>query len=169
MTINNIAIKNIKGNLNKYAMYYLSNVIVVTIFFIFANFIYNPGVSSSNISDKTISDAASRLMYLCEFVIIIFTFIFSNYSITSFLKSREKEFGLLSMFGLTKGQIRQYVMFENVIISIFSIITGLFFGILFSKLFFYGYVCNFRFEYRNAIFNIKQSYKNNNIKLLYTS
>ncbi|MDS1003977.1 ABC transporter permease [Clostridium sporogenes] len=136
MTINNIAIKNIKGNLNKYAMYYLSNVIVVTIFFIFANFIYNPGVSSSNISDKTISDAASRLMYLCEFVIIIFTFIFSNYSITSFLKSREKEFGLLSMFGLTKGQIRQYVMFENVIISIFSIITGLFFGILFSKLFF---------------------------------
>ncbi len=136
MTINNIAIKNIKGNLNKYAMYYLSNVIVVTIFFIFANFIYNPGVSSSNISDKTISDAASKLMYLCEFVIIIFTFIFSNYSITSFLKSREKEFGLLSMFGLTKGQIRQYVMFENVIISIFSIITGLFFGILFSKLFF---------------------------------
>ncbi len=32
MTINNIVIKNIKGNLNKYAMYYLSNVIVVTIF-----------------------------------------------------------------------------------------------------------------------------------------
>ncbi|ENK1244186.1 FtsX-like permease family protein [Clostridium botulinum] len=136
MTLNNIAIKNIKGNLNKYAMYYLSNVIVVTIFFIFANFIYNPGVSSSNISDKTISDVASKLMYLCEFVIIIFTFIFSNYSITSFLKSREKEFGLLSMFGLTKSQIRQYVMFENIIISIFSIITGLFFGILFSKLFF---------------------------------
>lgn len=136
MTINNIAIKNIKGNLNKYAMYYLSNVIVVTIFFIFANFIYNPGVSSGNISDKTISEVASKLMYLCEFVIIIFTFIFSNYSITTFLKSREKEFGLLSMFGLTKTQIRRYVMFENITISIVSIITGLFFGALFSKLFF---------------------------------
>ena len=136
MTINNIAIKNIKGNLNKYAMYYLSNVIVVTIFFIFANFIYNPGVSSGNISDKTISEVASKLMYLCEFVIIIFTFIFSNYSITTFLKSREKEFGLLSMFGLTKTQIRRYVMFENITISIVSIITGLFFGTLFSKLFF---------------------------------
>ncbi|WP_125153466.1 FtsX-like permease family protein [Clostridium rectalis] len=136
MTINNIAIKNIKGNLNKYAMYYLSNVIVVTIFFIFANFIYNPALSGKSISDKTIGDAASKLMYLCEFVIIIFTFIFSNYSITSFLKSREKEFGLLSMFGLTKGQIRRYVMFENIIISIGSIITGLFFGVLFSKLFF---------------------------------
>ncbi|MCY6960110.1 FtsX-like permease family protein [Clostridium brassicae] len=136
MTINNIAIKNIKGNLNKYVMYYLSNVIVVTIFFIFANFIYNPSVSTGNISDKTIGDVASRLMYLCEFVIIIFTFIFSSYSITNFLRSREKEFGLLSMFGLTKGQIRRYVMFENIIISIVSIITGIFFGMMFSKLFF---------------------------------
>lgn len=53
-----------------------------------------------------------------------------------FLKSREKEFGLLSMFGLTKNQIRRYVMFENITISIVSIITGIFFGILFSKLFF---------------------------------
>lgn len=136
MKINNIAIKNIKGNLNKYVMYYLSNVIVVTIFFIFANFIYNKGVSSGNIGDATIATVSSRLMYLCEFVIVIFTFIFSNYSITSFLKSREKELGLLSMFGLTKSQIRRYVMFENIIISIASIITGLFFGILFSKLFF---------------------------------
>lgn len=136
MTINSIAIKNIKGNLNKYVMYYLSNVIVVTIFFIFANFICNPGVSSGSIDDKTLSDVASRLMYLCEFVIIIFTFIFSSYSITNFLKSREKEFGLLSMFGLTKGQIRRYVMFENILISIISIATGLFFGVLFSKLFF---------------------------------
>ncbi len=40
------------------------------------------------------------------------------------------------MFGLTKTQIRRYVMFENITISIVSIITGLFFGTLFSKLFF---------------------------------
>lgn len=136
MTISKIVIKNIKGNLNKYVMYYLSNVIVVTIFFIFANFIYNPAMSTGSISDNNIGQVSGRLMYLCEFVIIIFTYIFSNYSITSFLKSREKEFGLLSMFGLTKGQIRRYVMLENIIISIASIVTGLFFGMLFSKLFF---------------------------------
>ena len=136
MTIRNIAIKNIKGNLNKYVMYYLSNVIVVTIFFIFANFIFNSSISIANDNNSNMGSIASKIMYLCEFVILIFTLIFSNYSISSFLKSREKEFGLLSMFGLTKGQIRRYVMFENIIISIASIITGLFFGMLFSKLFF---------------------------------
>lgn len=148
MTINNIAIKNIKGNLNKYIMYYLSNVIVVTIFFMFANFIYNPGVGSGNVADKIMSQTASRLMFLCEIVIVIFTFIFSTYSISNFLKYREKEFGLLSMFGLTKAQIRRYVMFENITISIASIITGLLFGILFSKLFFMAVssILNFNLE-----------------------
>lgn len=136
MTIGNIAIKNIKGNLNKYVMYCVSNVIVVTIFFIFANFIFSTNSGSLTTSDMQMGQLAKALMYLCEFVIIIFTFIFTRYSISNFLKSREKEFGLLSMFGLTKGQIRRYVMFENIVISIASIGIGLIFGMLFSKLFF---------------------------------
>ncbi|GKX67073.1 FtsX-like permease family protein [Inconstantimicrobium mannanitabidum] len=136
MTIRNIAIKNIKGNLNKYVMYYISNVIVVTIFFIFANFIFNPQISKVNPNTGSMGQMASEMMYLCEFVIVLFTFIFTRYSISNFLKSREKEFGLLAMFGLTKGQIRRYVMLENLIISMASIFTGIVFGILFSKLFF---------------------------------
>lgn len=40
------------------------------------------------------------------------------------------------MFGLTKSQVRNYVMFENFFVSLFSITTGIIFGILFSKLFF---------------------------------
>lgn len=136
MTIRNIIFKNIKGNLNKYVMYYLSNVIVVTIFFIFANFTFNSHISKVNPSTGSMGQMASEMMYLCEFVIVLFTFIFSTYSISNFLKSREKEFGLLSMFGLTKGQIRRYVMLENIIISTGSILTGIFFGMLFSKLFF---------------------------------
>lgn len=135
MTLRNIAYKNIKGNLNKYVMYYLSNVIVITIFFIFANFIFNPHFQGTSM-EGSLGELAARLMYLCEFVIILFTFVFTKYSITNFLKSREKEFGLLSMFGFTKNQIRSYVMFENIVISIASIATGLLLGILFSKLFF---------------------------------
>lgn len=135
MTIGSIIIKNIKGNLNKYVMYYLSNVIVVTIFFLFANFACNPALSNVT-KEGSAGEFIAQVMYLCEFVIVIFTVIFAGYSISNFLKSREKEFGPLSMFGLTKSQIRRYVIIENVIISSVSIITGLFFGILFSKLFY---------------------------------
>lgn len=135
MTIGNIIIKNIKGNLNKYVMYYLSNVIVVTIFFLFADFAFNPAFDGVS-EEGSIGTFIGNIMKLCEFVIVIFTIIFSGYSISNFLKSREKEFGLLSMFGLTKSQIRRYVIIENIIISTVSIITGIFFGILFSKLFY---------------------------------
>ncbi len=135
MTLRDIAIKNIKGNLNKLIMYYLSNTFVVMVFFIFANFLLSPKASSL----KTMGQAGAIMtetVYLCEFVILIFTVVFTNYSISSFLKSREKEFGLLSMFGLTRSEVRNYVMFENFIVSLFSIATGVVFGILFSKLFF---------------------------------
>lgn len=135
MTLSNIVLKNIKGNLNKYVMYYLSNTLVVTIFFIFANFIYNPQVKSVDVMGS-MGVMASQTMFLCEIVIVIFTIVFTVYSISSFVKSREKEFGLLSMFGLTKGQIRSYVMFENIIVSTAAIVTGLLLGIIFSKLFF---------------------------------
>ena len=52
------------------------------------------------------------------------------------IAGREKEFGLLAMFGLTKSQIRRYVITENMIISVASVVTCLFFGMLFSKLFY---------------------------------
>lgn len=135
MTLRDIAYKNIKGNFNRYVMYYLSNTLVVMVFFIFANFIFNPTVANvKTLGTKGI--LAANTMIVCEVLILVFTFLFTFYSISNFLKSREKEFGLLSMFGLTKAEIRRYVIYENIIVSSISIISGLLLGILFSKLFF---------------------------------
>lgn len=135
MTLRDIAYKNIKGNFNKYVMYYLSNTLVVMVFFIFANFITNP--SMSKLGSLGMKGALTKeAMVMCEIVILVFTFFFTNYSISNFLKTREKEFGLLSMFGLTKTQIRNYIMYENIIVTIISITTGLLLGMVFSKLFF---------------------------------
>lgn len=135
MTLRDIAYKNIKGNFNRYVMYYLSNTLVVMVFFIFANFIFNPMVSNvKTLGTKGMLTA--NTMIVCEVLILVFTFLFTFYSISNFLKSREKEFGLLSMFGLTKPEIRNYVNYENLFVSFISIITGLLLGVLFSKLFF---------------------------------
>ncbi|SHI45849.1 FtsX-like permease family protein [Lutispora thermophila] len=135
MTLRDIAYKNIKGNFNRYVMYYLSNTLVVMVFFIFANFIFNPTVSKvGTLGLKGVMVANS--MILCEVLIMVFTVLFTYYSMVGFLKSREKEFGLLSTFGLTKGDIRKYVIYENLIVTFVSVITGLLLGILFSKLFF---------------------------------
>ncbi|MGF7059551.1 FtsX-like permease family protein [Brassicibacter mesophilus] len=137
MRISNMAAKNIKGNLYRYIMYYLSNVFAVGVFFIFANFVFHPALNSGSISpSQGANEGVANGIVACQVIIVIFSVLFVSYSTSIFLKSRGKEFGLLSLFGMTKGQIKKYVLIEATIISILSIGTGILTGTIFSKLFF---------------------------------
>lgn len=131
-----IAYKNVRGNLYRYVMYYLSNVFSVMLFFIFANFIFHPVIQKMGASNSQMLSTIGMGLTACEYVIIIFSFFFVSYSNSTFIKSRGREFGLLSLFGMTKGQIRKYVAYENITVSLLSIIAGTVLGGLFSKLFF---------------------------------
>jgi putative ABC transport system permease protein len=57
------------------------------------------------------------------------------YSISAFLKSRNKEFGILMILGAQAGQINILIFLENMIIGTVSIVTGIAGGLLLSKLF----------------------------------
>lgn len=83
--------------------------------------------------------AASKVragMVFCEYIIIIFSFLFVLYSNSAFLKTRQQEFGLFSLFGMTKVQLRKLVIYENAAIAALAIAVGIGLGMLFSKLFF---------------------------------
>lgn len=162
MKLYNLAYKNVKGNLYRYIMYYFSNMFSVMLFFIFANFIFNPEVSNLNGSKNAMFYSISRGLIACEVVIIVFTFFFVKYSNSTFLKSRGREFGLLSLFGMTKNQIRKYAAYENVIVSLLSILGGIILGGLFSKLFFmaveaaagYGAVIKFAISLKAVLITV---------------
>ncbi|WP_409344117.1 ABC transporter permease [Paenibacillus sp. MBLB4367] len=133
MKFRQLAVKNVRGNWHQYSAFFLSSVFSVMIFFIYAAFIFHPDVVNGHI------EAASRVrqgMILCEYIIMIFSFFFVLYSMSAFVKSRKKEFGLFSLFGMTSGQIRKMVLYENIAISVLAIAAGIGLGMLFSKLFF---------------------------------
>lgn len=137
MKISDMAINNIKGNLHRYIMYYLSNSFAVTVFFIFANFVFHPSLDTNNISPSaTAAKGATSGLVASQVIIVIFSILFVGYSTSIFLKSRGKEFGLLSLYGMTRRQIKKYVLIENTIISLLSMGTGILIGVVFSKLFF---------------------------------
>lgn len=137
MKISDMAVNNIKGNLHRYIMYYLSNSFAVTVFFIFANFVFHPSLDTNNISESvTAQQGVASGLIASQVIIVVFSVLFVGYSTSIFLKSRGKEFGLLSLYGMTKRQIKKYVLIENTIISFISIGTGILTGVLFSKLFF---------------------------------
>lgn len=133
MTFRSLALSNIRGNWRSYSAFFLSSVFSVMIFYIYAAFLYHPEVISGYIM------AASKIrtgMVFCEYIIVIFSFLFVLYSNSAFLKTRQQEFGLFSLFGMTKVQLRKLVIYENATIAFMAIVVGIGLGMLFSKLFF---------------------------------
>ncbi|MDQ6419858.1 ABC transporter permease [Paenibacillus sp. LHD-117] len=133
MTFRSLALSNVRGNWRAYSAFFLSSVFSVMIFYIYAAFIYHPDV----VSGQILSALKVRTgMMFCLYIIIIFSFLFILYSNSAFLKTRKQEFGLFSLFGMTRSQLRKLVIYENMAISVMAIGVGLGLGLLFSKLFF---------------------------------
>ncbi|MBD2868110.1 ABC transporter permease [Paenibacillus arenilitoris] len=133
MTFRSLALSNIRGSWRSYSAFFLSSVFSVMIFYIYAAFLEHPDVLSGHIV------AASKVrqgMVFCEYIIVIFSFLFVLYSNSAFLKTRQQEFGLFSLFGMTKAQLRKLVIYENAAIALLAILVGIGLGMLFSKLFF---------------------------------
>lgn len=67
-------------------------------------------------------------------VLRIFIIIFLFYTNSFLLRRRKREFGLYNILGMGKKNLALVLTFEHAMIAGISIIAGLFFGILFSKL-----------------------------------
>lgn len=133
MTFRSLALSNIRGNWRSYSAFFLSSVFSVLIFYIYAAFLAHPDVVNGNIMAAA---KVRRGMVFCEYLIVIFSFLFVLYSNSAFLKTRKQEFGLFSLFGMTKAQLRRLVIYENAAIAVLAIAVGIGLGMLFSKLFF---------------------------------
>lgn len=129
MTFQQLAFNNVTRNRRTYAAYFLSSSFSVMAFFVYAMFMFH-----SEIQQGVYRELVIKGMRLAEYIIYVFSFFFILYSVSAFLKSRKKEFGILMMHGMSKGQLNRLVFLENMIIGIASIVTGIFSGLIFSKL-----------------------------------
>jgi len=69
-------------------------------------------------------------------MVILFSAFFILYAQNSFIKYRKKEFGLFMVLGMTIQDIQRIMFLENGLIAIFTLLTGLVSGTIFSKLFY---------------------------------
>ncbi|APO46440.1 hypothetical protein BS614_22005 [Paenibacillus xylanexedens] len=130
MSFPQFAFNNIRRNGRAYIAFFLSSVFMVMIFFAYAVFIYHPYVTELPMGDTTATG-----MQIASVIVYVFAFFFVMYSISAFLKSRNKEFGILTILGAEPAQIRRLVILENMLIGCLSIIAGIGGGMLLSKLF----------------------------------
>ena len=70
-----------------------------------------------------------------EVISIGFSLCFISYSVGCFLRTRSRQFGLITILGASKKQLNKLVFLENMIVGFASILAGIVLGLVFSKFF----------------------------------
>ncbi|MFD0770384.1 FtsX-like permease family protein [Bacillus sp. CGMCC 1.60114] len=127
------ALRNVVRNSRAYFAYFLSSSFSITVFFSFAVYRYHPRLQ--NIQDYKDTGPLMNLVGFTQFVIVMFSFFFLLYSIGTFLKVRNKQFGILTILGISNKQLKRLIFLENMMIGLLSIFIGIQIGLVFSNFF----------------------------------
>lgn len=135
MTFRQIAFHNILRNKRIYVAHFLSGAFAVMIFFIYAMLLFHPDLQGELAStSETIGHLSTIGLKVSQYLIFIFSFLFLLYSVSSYLKTRKKEFGILMIHGMSPRQQNGLIFTENMMIGLASIIAGIASGLVFTKL-----------------------------------
>ncbi|PQZ57667.1 ABC transporter permease [Bacillus sp. MYb209] len=135
MTFRQFAFNNIFRNKRTYAAHFLSSAFSIMIFFTYALLLFHPDLQGElKSTSATISALGTMGFTISQGLIFIFSFFFILYSVSSFLKTRKKEFGILMMQGMSMRQLKKLLLIENMLIGFGSICIGILIGLIFSKL-----------------------------------
>ena len=93
-------------------------------FFSFAVYLFHPKLQNFDMTSEI-----SGLMIFSEVVIVFFFLLFTIFH-WYFLKVK-KQFGILTILGISRKQLHRLIFMENMLIGILSIFFGMQFGVVF--------------------------------------
>ena len=130
MTFKEVIVKNFLGQLHKYIAYFLSCTFCIIFFFIYATLFFH-----GNLKESNANEILSYVMPISMVCIFFFSIFFISYAHSSFIEGRNTEFGVYLTLGMHQRDLCRLVRYENVIIAMASIVSGIGIGALFSRLF----------------------------------
>jgi len=132
VNLRRLAARNVWQNRGRYLAYLGSAAFSVMIYFLYTSLALHPDLTSGYLG----AGFVARGMEAASIVLAVFTLLFMLYSSAAFLRSRTKEFGLLSLLGLTRRQLVWVILWENAAVAVTALTAGLALGVLFLRLFF---------------------------------
>lgn len=128
-----LSMKNIKKSFKDYAIYFLTLVLGVAIFYMFNSIdSQNARLAMSNSTRDIIQLLVNMLSGLSIFISVILGFLII-YANNFLIKRRKKEFGTYMILGMGKGQVSKLLVCETILIGIISLGIGLLIGIFASQ------------------------------------
>ena len=130
-----LALKNIVKSIRDYAIYFLTLVLGVAVFYMFNSLDSQTVVTAlENNATDVLRVISSAMIVVSAFVAMVFCFLIM-YANRFLIKRRKQEFALYQMLGMGKLRISMLLVFETLLIGIASLGFGLLLGIALSQLF----------------------------------
>ena len=129
-----LSLSNIKKSIKDYAIYFVTLVLGVCIFYIFNSVDSQTAMLSLESSKSEMIGLLTELLsYVSVFVSFILGFLII-YASRFLIKKRNKEFGIYMTLGMSKGKISRLLLIETFLIGVISLTVGLFLGVILSQL-----------------------------------
>lgn len=128
-----LSIKNMKKSFKDYAIYFLTLVLGVAIFYMFNSLDSQEAMLQvSNSTRDIIKLMVSMLGYVSVFVAVVLGLLIV-YANNFLINRRKKEFGIYMTLGMGKRQISKIIILETIFVGIISLVVGLVIGIFASQ------------------------------------
>lgn len=128
-----LSIKNMRKTIKDFAIYVLTLVLGVAIFYMFNSLDSQEAMMQvSSSTRELIKLMITMLGFVSVFVAIILGLLIV-YANNFLINRRKKEFGTYMMLGMSKGQISRILLIETIFVGIISLIVGLVIGVFASQ------------------------------------
>ncbi|MBC6314906.1 FtsX-like permease family protein [Listeria grandensis] len=134
MSFRQFVINNVRRNPKVYGPYFFTSFFAVTMFFVYALLVFHPEFKNNiDSSSTTMSYFAMIGFQVSQVIIVVFSAFAIFYAVSTFLKTRKAEFGLLLIQGINKKQLVKLIFWENMLAGLAAVVCGVIFGFIFSK------------------------------------
>lgn len=128
-----LSIRNMKKSFKDYAIYFLTLVLGVAIFYMFNSIDSQQAMLEVSQSTRDIIKLMINMLgYISVFVAVVLGLLIV-YANNFLINRRKKEFGIYMTLGMGKRQISKIILIETILIGVLSLITGIIIGVFASQ------------------------------------
>ncbi len=129
-----LSIKNIKKSFKDYAIYFITLVLGISIFYMFNSLDSQQAMLDISASTRDIIKLMLGMLNIVSVFVAIILGLLIVYANGFLINRRKKEFGIYMTLGMSKRQISKILLIETLIVGVLSLGVGLIFGIFGSQL-----------------------------------
>lgn len=128
-----LSFKNMQKSIKDYAIYFLTLVLGVAIFYMFNSLDSQQAMLQVSQSQKEIIKLMINMLGMVSVFVAIVLGLLIVYANNFLINRRKKEFGIYMTLGMGKRQISKIILLETIFVGIISLMVGLIIGIFVSQ------------------------------------